>query len=131
MGGCGFLYATGGHLTPQGSHPVYTIFPPAVREAADALAARVPPEDPVDLYELGIGLSFVRTHKAARKAVRERANKGMDAIKITVESGPTNFGDDHPQMDVAMIRAIVETADREGLRVFAHATSPDSSRKTK
>jgi hypothetical protein len=37
-----FIYGTGGHLTLQGTHPVYTIFPPAMREAADALAAATP-----------------------------------------------------------------------------------------
>ena len=119
------VYGTGGHLTPQGCHPIYTIFPPAIRAAADSLAAATPLEEPVDLFELGIGLSFVRTPEAARKAVLERAGKGMHAIKITVESGPTNFGDDHPQMRVEMIRTIVDAAAAEGLRVFAHATSPD------
>jgi imidazolonepropionase-like amidohydrolase len=49
----------------------------------------------------------------------------MDAIKITVESGPTSFGDDHPQMSVEMIKAIVETAAEHGLEVFAHVSSLD------
>jgi len=120
-----FIYGTGGHLTLQGTHPVYTVFPPAVREAADRLAAATPMSEPVDLYTLGLGISFVRTEEAARSAVRERAAGGMDAIKITVESGPTSFGDDHPQMSVEMIRAIVDEATRHGLRVFAHVSSPD------
>lgn len=120
-----YIYGTGGHLTLQGTHPVYTIFPRAVREAADSLAAATPLSDPVNLYPFGIGISFVRTEEAARKAVRERAAGGMDAIKITVESGPTPFGDDHPQMSVEMIRAIIDEAARHGLRVFAHVTSPD------
>lgn len=120
-----YIYGTGGHLTLHGTHPVYTIFPPAVREAADSLAAATPLNDPVNLYSLGIGISFVRTEEAARKAVRERAEGGMDAIKITVESGPTPFGDDHPQMSVEMVEAIVEEAAHHGLRVFAHVTSRD------
>ncbi len=125
-----FIYGTGGHLTLQGTHPIYTIFPPAIRKAADSMAAKTPLDEPVDLDSLGIGLSFVRSEEAAQKAVRERAQAGMDAIKITVESGPTPFGDDHPQMSVEMIRAIVAEANRNGLEVFAHATSRDELEAT-
>jgi imidazolonepropionase-like amidohydrolase len=124
------IYGTGGHLTLHGTHPVYTIFPPAVREAADALAAATPLDEPVDLDPLGLGLSLVRSEEAARKAVRRRAAGGMDAIKITVESGPTPFGDDHPQMSVEMIRAIVAEAARHGLQVFAHVSSTDEVEAT-
>lgn len=125
-----YIYGTGGHLTLHGTHPVYTIFPPPIRQKADELAAETPESEPVDLYPLGIGLSFVRTVEAARKAVRERAEAEMDAIKITVESGPTPFGDDHPQMSVEMIRAIVEEAAKHGLGVFAHITSLDELHAT-
>ncbi len=120
-----YVYGTGGHLTLQGAHPVYTIFPPRIREAADSLAAKTPLSEPVDLEPLGLGLSLVRSTESARLAVRERAVGGMDAIKITVESGPTPFGDHHPQMSVEMIRAIVAEAEGHGLKVFAHATSLD------
>ena len=120
-----YIYGTGGHLTPQGTHPIYTAFPPKVRQAADRLADATPHEDPVNLYSLGIGLSMVRSAEAARKAIQERAEGGMDAIKITVESGPTPFGDDHPQMTVEMIRTIVDAARKHDLGVFAHVTSLD------
>ena len=119
------VYGTGGHLTLPGAHPVYTVMPPPIRRAADSLAARTPLTDPVNLYPLGMGISLVRTGEAAREAVRERAEGGMDAIKITVESGPTTFGDDHPQMSVEMIRIIVEEATAHGLGVFAHISSLD------
>lgn len=125
-----YIYATGGHLTLHGTHPIYTIFPPPIRQKADELAAETPESEPVDLFPLGIGLSIVRTEEAARKAVRERAEAGMDAIKITVESGPTAFGDDHPQMPVEMIRAIVEEAAKHDLGVFAHITSLDELQAT-
>jgi imidazolonepropionase-like amidohydrolase len=120
-----YIYGTGGHLTLHGTHPVYTIFPTDVRRAADSLAAATPLADPVNLYPLGLGISIVRTEAAARSAVRERAEGGMAAIKITVESGPTTFGDDHPQMSVEMIRPIVDEAARHDLPVFAHISSRD------
>lgn len=125
-----YIYGTGGHLTIKGTHPVYTAFPQRVQQVADELADATPMNDPIDLYSLGIGLSIVRTEEAARKAVQERAEGRMDAIKITVESGPTPFGDDHPQMSVQMIRAIVDEAARHDLRVFAHVTSLDELRAT-
>lgn len=120
-----YIYASGGHLTLPGTHPVYTIFPPEVRVQADRLTAATPVDQPVDLVSLGLGLSFVRNETAARRAVRERAEGGMDAIKITVESGPMPFGDDHPLMPVAMIRAIVDEAHARDLPVFAHISSPN------
>lgn len=125
-----YIYGTGGHLTLHGTHPIYTIFPPPIQQRADELAAETLESEPVDLYPLGIGLSIVRTEGAARKAVRERAEAEMDAIKITVESGPTPFGDDHPQMSAEMIRAIVDEAAKHGLAVFAHITSLDELQAT-
>jgi imidazolonepropionase-like amidohydrolase len=125
-----YIYGTGGHLTLLGTHPVYTISPPDVRRFADSMAAETPLSEPVNLYPLGIGLSIVRTEEAARKAVRERAEGGMNAIKITVESGPSSFGDDHPQMSVEMIHAIVEEAREHGLGVFAHISSLDELEAT-
>jgi cytosine/adenosine deaminase-related metal-dependent hydrolase len=44
-----YIYGTGGHLTLHGTHPIYTIFPQAVRDAADSLAAATPLDEPVDL----------------------------------------------------------------------------------
>ncbi|MDH3786718.1 MAG: hypothetical protein OEV00_15505, partial [Acidobacteriota bacterium] len=40
------IYGTGGHLTLHGTHPIYTIFPPGVREATDSLAADTPMSEP-------------------------------------------------------------------------------------
>ena len=119
-----YIYGTGGHLTLPGTHPVYTIMPAHIRQGADSILAATPPREPANLYSLGLGMSLVRTNDAARTAVRERANGGMDAIKITIESGPASFGDNHPLMPVEMIRAIVDEARRHSLPVFAHVTSP-------
>jgi imidazolonepropionase-like amidohydrolase len=118
-----YIYGTGGHLTLHGTHPIYTLFPQSVRDAADSIAAATPLDEPVNLYSLGIGISFVRTAEAARKAVRERAAGGMNAIKITVESGPPPFGEHRPRMPVEMIREIVDEAAQHGLPVFAHISS--------
>ena len=118
------IYGSGGHLTLPGTHPVYTIFPPAAREAADRITAATPVDEPVNLYPMGLGISFVRNEASVRKAVAERAAGGMDVIKITVESGPLAFGDTHPLMSVDMIRTIVDEAGKHGLPVFAHVSSP-------
>ena len=119
-----YIYGTGGHLTLPGTHPVFTIMPARIRQGAESILAGTPPGEPANLYSLGLGISLVRTSEAARKAVRERASGGMHAIKITIESGPASFGDNHPLMPVEMVRAIVAEAGRHSLPVFAHVTSP-------
>jgi len=119
-----YIYGTGGHLTLPGTHPVFTIMPARIRQGAESILSETPSGEPANLYSLGMGISLVRTSEAARKAVRERASGGMRAIKITIESGPASFGDNHPLMPVEMIRAIVGEAGRHGLPVFAHVTSP-------
>ncbi len=72
----------------------------------------------------------VETNEDAREAVARIGAEGMDAVKIIVESGPTPFGDDHPQMSVSMIRAIVDEAKRYKLPVFAHVSSLDELEAT-
>ncbi len=119
------IYGTGGHLNVPGTHPVWTIFPPNVRTQALEILERTPLGQPADLYPLGLGISLVRSVDEARIAVRERADAGMHAIKITVESGPSEFGDDHPLMPVEMIAAIVDEAAKGGMRVLAHVSSPN------
>jgi imidazolonepropionase-like amidohydrolase len=122
------IYASGGHLTVLGSHPIYTVFSPEVRRRVDSLAAATPLDRPVDLDEMGIGLSVVRTGPSVVEAVRRRGQDGMDFIKITIESGPTPFGDDHPQMSLETVRAVVREASRQRLPVLAHVTSLDELR---
>ena len=119
------IYGSGGHLTVLGSHPIYTLFPPPIRAAVDSMALVTPTSEPLDLDGFGIGLSVVRGPEAVSKAVERRASGGMDFVKITIESGPTPFGDNHPQMSLEMTRQVVEEAADRGLPVVAHTTSLD------
>lgn len=107
------VHGTGSMLTLPGSHPVGTIM--SVPQGVDAEA--------YDWRERGVIL--VASIEEARAAVRDNAEAGMGAIKIIVESGPTPFGDDHPQMPPGMIAAVVEEADSFDLPVVAHASSHD------
>jgi imidazolonepropionase-like amidohydrolase len=119
------IYGSGGHLTVHGSHPIYTIFPADVRRWVDSMAMVVPETAPIDLYDLGIGVSVVRSAEAVQASVRERAEGGMNFIKITIESGPSLFGDDHPQMSVETTSEIVRAAAEFDLPVLAHVSSLD------
>lgn len=107
------LYATGSMLTLPGSHPIATIM-----RVPDGL-------DPRTYDWSRRGVAVVATVEEARAAVRANARAGMDGIKIIVESGPTGFGDDHPQMPPEMIEAIVDEASSQGLPVGAHVSSLD------
>ena len=107
------VYATGNMLTLPGSHPVATIM--RLPTSADSAT--------YDWSERGIAL--VEKPSDAREAVQTNAEAGMNGIKIIVESGPTPFGDDHPQMPPAMISAVVEEASSHGLPVVAHVSTLD------
>jgi imidazolonepropionase-like amidohydrolase len=107
------IYATGGLLTVPGSHPVATIMNPP--EDADAAT--------YDWSQRGVWV--VRTPAEVREVVQRFAAAGMDGIKVIIESGPTIFGDDHPQMPPELVTAAVEEARRHGLPVFAHVSSAD------
>lgn len=107
------VYASGGLLTIPGSHPTTTML-------------RVPTDQDPATYDWGRqGIWVVNTNEDAAGVVARMAAAQMDVIKIVVESGPTPFGDNHPQMPESMIRAIVGEAKRYGLRVFAHVSSLD------
>jgi imidazolonepropionase-like amidohydrolase len=60
----------------------------------------------------------------ARAAVRRVARAGASVIKIAVERGDGSY----PIPTVAEIRAIVEEAHTQDLRVTAHVTAPDDTR---
>lgn len=119
------IYGTGGHINIPGTHPIETIFPQRVRDYAASALEETPLDSPANLEPIGIGISLVRTTEAARAAVRERATNEMDAIKITLERGPTEFGNHHPLMPDSIIGAIVSEASKYELPVFAHVSSLD------
>ncbi len=107
------IYATGGLLTVPGSHPIATIMDlPKGKDAGTYDWSRR-------------GVWVVQTPDEVRRIVTRLATAGMDGIKIVIESGPTAFGDNHPQMPPELVAAVVKEATQHGLPVFAHATSLD------
>jgi imidazolonepropionase-like amidohydrolase len=63
-----------------------------------------------------------------RAAVRERAERGVDVIKVMASGGNMTPGSlaHEPQLGAASLRAIVDEAHRHGLPVTAHAHSARS-----
>jgi imidazolonepropionase-like amidohydrolase len=61
--------------------------------------------------------------RALRRAVRERAERGVDIVKIMASGGANTPGTDaaRPQFSVEELRAVVEEAHAGGLVVTAHA----------
>lgn len=118
------LYAVGSLLTVPGSHPTTTIYSPDIRKRiADTIAA-APAQGPIDLMPLR-AVTLLRTPDDARAEVKRLAAWGADAIKITIESGPGPFGDDHPQMPKDVVQAVVDAAHATGIPVIAHVSSRD------
>jgi imidazolonepropionase-like amidohydrolase len=65
-----------------------------------------------------------------RAAVRERAERGCDVVKIMVTGGALTpgFGPHESQYDVEQLAAVVAAAHAVGLPVAAHAHGPDGIR---
>jgi imidazolonepropionase-like amidohydrolase len=66
--------------------------------------------------------------RGVRTAVRERAERGVDVIKVMASGGNLTPGSlpHEPQFDAETLRAIVDEAHRLGLPVTAHAHGPRS-----
>lgn len=118
------LFAVGALITMNGSHPTTTIYSPDVQRQIAERVASAPESGPIDLSPLR-ATTLVSTPDDIVAEVTRVGNWGADAIKIIVESGPSEFGDDHPQMTPAMIESAVLTASDYGAPVLCHISSLD------
>ena len=114
------LLAVGSLITRVGSHPTTTIYSPQVQERIEAIVAQAPASGPIDLVPLR-ATTLVRTPDDVTREVERVAGWGADAIKITVESGPPEFGT-RPRMTPEMIAAAVEAARPFGIPVLCHVS---------
>ena len=71
-----------------------------------------------DLANFPTGAEMVSGVEEARRAVREQIGHGADLIKVYADWS-------HPTLTVDEIRVIVEEAHKQGLKVAAHATTPE------
>jgi imidazolonepropionase-like amidohydrolase len=65
----------------------------------------------------------VTSPEHARLVVADLADRGVDAIKIALEPGPTS-DDPWPMLSLAEVKAIVDEAHKHELLVHAHVTKP-------
>jgi imidazolonepropionase-like amidohydrolase len=71
-----------------------------------------------DLTNFPSGAQMVSGVEEARRAVREQIEYGADLIKVYADW-------QHPTLTVDEIRVVVEEAHKQGLKVAAHATTPE------
>ncbi len=71
-----------------------------------------------DLQNFPTGAQMVSGVEEARRAVREQIGHGADLIKIYADWM-------HPTLTVDEMRVIVEEAHKQGIKVAAHATTPE------
>jgi len=71
-----------------------------------------------DLTDFPTGAQMVSGVEEARRAVREQIGHGADLIKVYADWV-------HPTLTVDEMRVIVEEAHKAGLKVAAHATTPE------
>jgi len=115
------LLAVGSLITRLGSHPTTTIYAPPVQKRIAEIVAAAPATGPIDLTPLR-ATTVVRTSADVTEEVQRVGEWGADAIKITVESGPGEFGV-HPRMTPEMIAAAVEAARPFGIPVLCHVSA--------
>lgn len=74
-----------------------------------------------DLVGFPTGAQMISGVEEARRAVREQIGHGADLIKVYADWR-------HPTLTVAEMQVIVEEAHKQGLKVAAHATTPEGIR---
>lgn len=70
-----------------------------------------------DLTNFPTGAQMVSGVEDARRAVREQIGHGADLIKVYADW-------QHPTLTIEEMRVVVEEAHKQGLKVAAHATTP-------
>ncbi len=118
------LLSVGTLMTMPGSHPTTTIYSPELQTKIANIVAADGGDGPINLAPLR-GTTLVSNAADIRKESTRVANWGAAAIKITVESGPIEFGDDHPQMSAEMISAAAEVGHTFNIPVLCHISSLD------
>jgi imidazolonepropionase-like amidohydrolase len=71
-----------------------------------------------DLTDFPTGAQMVSGAEEARRAAREQIGHGADLIKVYADW-------QHPTLTIEEMRAVVEEAHKQGLKVAAHATTPE------
>jgi imidazolonepropionase-like amidohydrolase len=71
-----------------------------------------------DLTDFPTGAQMVSGVEEARRAVREQIGHGANLIKVYADW-------DHPTLTVEEMHVVVEEAHKQGLKVAAHATTPE------
>ncbi len=71
-----------------------------------------------DLTNFPTGAQMVSGVEEARRAAREQIGHGADLIKVYADW-------EHPTLTIEEMRVVVEEAHRQGLKVAAHATTPE------
>jgi imidazolonepropionase-like amidohydrolase len=74
-----------------------------------------------DLVGFPTGAQMISGVEEARRAVREQIGYGADVIKVYADWR-------HPTLTVAEMQVVVEEAHKAGLKVAAHATTPEGIR---
>ncbi len=118
------LLAVGALITVPGSHPVSTIYSQSLQQQINDRLAVIRTSGAIDLSPIRATTLATSPENIAAE-VRRVGDWGANAIKITVESGPDGFGDNHPQMPPEMIRAASIAAKAYDAPVLCHISSLD------